>query len=86
MDSSNIVNRLDFADVGLIKFGVLLFAFWLVSASASIANWVIATNHWLFLMGGIICMIKPLYDLYLKKDNKVNNKTEKIISRKKKRK
>jgi hypothetical protein len=78
MSSSKIVNNLDVADIGLIKFGVLFFAFWLVSASSTISNWVISTNQWVFFSIGIICMIRPLYKMYLKKEKKeVEKKTQK---------
>jgi len=70
MISSKIISKLDIADIGLIKFGVLFFAFWLVSASASIANWVISINHWIFLSIGIICMIRPIYKMWVKKEKK----------------
>ncbi len=82
MDFSKIVNKFDVMDIALIKLGVLFFAFWIVSASATIANWVIAMNHWIFFAAFVILIARPLYRAYFKKEKKLIVK--KVVKKKRK--
>jgi len=61
------MKNLDIVDVGLIKWSVLAFTLFLVSAWPGFANWVEGVNPWIFLLAFFVFVARPFQRFYLKK-------------------
>ncbi|NOR85960.1 hypothetical protein GQ473_07665 [archaeon] len=67
MDFKNMVKKLDFVDVGLIKISVLAFTLGIVSYSPDFTVWVQSVNPMLFFAIFVLAVARPFYRAWIKK-------------------
>ena len=67
MDFKNMVKKLDFVDIGLIKMSVLAFTLGIVSYSQSFTAWVQSVNYMWFLAIFVLAVTRPFYRAWIKK-------------------
>jgi len=58
--------KMDGFDLGLIKWSVVAFVFFLMGVWPGLANWVLSVNPWYFLIAFVILVARPFYRFYLK--------------------
>ena len=67
MDFKNMVKKLDFVDIGLIKLSVLAFTLGIVSYSQSFTAWVQSVNYMWFVAIFVLAVARPFYRAWIKK-------------------
>ena len=67
MDFKNMVKKLDFVDIGLIKLSVLAFTLGIVSYSKEFVAWVQSVNYMWFLDIFVLAAARPFYRAWIKK-------------------
>ena len=67
IDFKNMVKKLDFVDVGLIKLSVFAFTLGLVSYSNEFTAWVQSVNYMWFVAIFVLAVARPFYKAWIKK-------------------
>ena len=67
MDFKNMVKKLDFVDIGLIKLSVLAFTLGIVSYSKEFTAWVQSVNSVWFVAIFVLAVARPFYRAWIKK-------------------
>ena len=62
----NTVKKLDFWDIGLIKWSVAAAVLFIITIWSEAMNWVHSVNPWYFLIAFVIFVARPIYRAYLK--------------------
>ena len=58
-------NKLDFVDIGLIKFTMVAFTLFVITIWSTAMDWVHTVNPWYFFIAFIIIGARPFYRYYL---------------------
>ena len=60
------VKKMDFWDVGLIKWATIAVVLFIITIWHAAMTWVESVNPWCFLVAGIIFAARPVYRIYIK--------------------
>ena len=60
------MKKIDWLDVGLIKFSVAGFVLFVITIWPAAMDWVHSVNTWYFFVAFVIFAARPFYKAYLK--------------------
>ena len=60
------MKKIDWLDVGLIKFSSAAFVLFVITIWPVAMTWVQSVNSWYFLIAGIVFAARPFYRAYIK--------------------
>lgn len=60
------IKKMDFWDVGLIKWSTAAFILFVITIWPAVMNLVHSINPWWFFIAFVIFVIRPFYRIYLK--------------------
>lgn len=60
------MKKIDWLDVGLIKFTSAAFVLWLITIWPAAMEWVHSVNPWYFFTAAVIFGARPVYRAYIK--------------------
>ena len=62
------VKKMDVWDVALVKWSVAAFVLFIITIWPAAMDWVQSVNPWYFLIAFVIFVIRPVYRVYMKKE------------------